>query len=213
MPTAADKLARRWFTLPQPRTSPETPDAATLLPTRVQLFDHLGERMPTADRSPATLVLLGLRRTDDSWPTPARTLGTVSTLVAGSLRGDDWLARSGPNEFAIVLEDSADSAQTAALRLTAAVAKTGVSGLSAAAGMAELAGTSPSASGISGRSSASPLPAAWAPARSSATAGPAEASLPACIPNGGPDWSLCGLRPQGAGINVPGRREPPRTSG
>jgi GGDEF domain-containing protein len=127
------------YAVPQPRTSPEVTDAATLLPTRAELIERLDERMPTADTSPATLVLLGLLRKDDGWPTPASTLGTVTALVAHSLRGDDWLARSGPAEFAVVLHGSADGAETAALRLAAAVGGTGVRGLSAAAGIAVLA--------------------------------------------------------------------------
>ena len=84
---------------------------ATLLPSRAELFVRLDERMPTADRSPVALVLLGLLREDDGWPTPASTLGEVTALVARSLRGDDWLARSGPGEFAVVLNGTADSAE------------------------------------------------------------------------------------------------------
>ena len=135
----ADQLARSLFAVPHLRTGAEPVDAATLLPTRAELFERLDERMGNADRSPATLVLLGLRRRDDGWPTPASTLGAVSALVTRSLRGDDWLARSGPDEFAVVLDGSADSAETTALRLAAAVAATGVPGLSAAAGIAALA--------------------------------------------------------------------------
>ena len=119
-------------------TGPEVPHP-TLLPTRAELFLRLGERMPSTDRSPAVLLLLGLLREDDGWPTPASTLATVTGLVAGSLRGDDWLAGFGATELAVVLDDTADSAETAALRLTAAVAGTGIPGLAVAAGMAPLA--------------------------------------------------------------------------
>jgi GGDEF domain-containing protein len=94
--------------------------------------------MEPANESPAVLVLLGLLRKDDSWPTPASTLGAVTALVAGSLRGNDRLARSGPSEFAVALNGSADSAETAALRLTAGMAATGIEGLTAAAGIAPL---------------------------------------------------------------------------
>ena len=138
MPLAASAV-RTLLALPQPRTSGEdATDAATLLPTRAELFVRLGERMDGADESPAVLLLIGLVRRDDSWPTPASTLGTVTALVARSLRGEDWLARSGPSEFAVVLDGTADSAETAALRLTAAVAATGIEGLTAAAGIAPL---------------------------------------------------------------------------
>jgi GGDEF domain-containing protein len=138
MPRAAHSAARTLLALPQPRTGDEVTDAATLLPTRAELFVRLGERMDAASDSPAVLLLLGLLRSDDSWPAAASTLSAVTALVARSLRGDDWLARSGPSEFAVVLDGSADNAETAALRLTAAVAATGIEGLSAAAGIAPL---------------------------------------------------------------------------
>ena len=138
MALAAHPAVRTLLAPSQPRIGDEATDAATLLPTRAELFVRLGERLDAADESPAVLLLLGLLRKDDSWPAPASTLGVVTALVARSLRGDDWLARSGASEFAVVLDGSADSAETAALRLTASVAATGIAGLSAAAGIAPL---------------------------------------------------------------------------
>ncbi|WP_448614638.1 diguanylate cyclase domain-containing protein [Modestobacter sp. URMC 112] len=136
MPFAA--TVRDALGLPQPRTSEESlVDAATLLPTRADLFLRLDE-LAAAGRSPVSLVLLGLLRKDDGWPTPGSTLGEVTSLIARSLRGDDWLARSGTGEFALVLNGSADSAETAAFRLAASVAQTGIAGLAAAAGIATL---------------------------------------------------------------------------
>lgn len=142
----AHSAVRTLLAPPRTRTGDETTDeatdeavdATTLLPTRAELFVRLGDRMHTASGSPAALLLLGLLRRDEGWPAPASTLGTVTALVARSLRGDDWLARSGPSEFAVVLDGGADSGESAALRLTAAVAATGIEGLSAAAGIAPL---------------------------------------------------------------------------
>ena len=139
MPFAPSAAVRDALGLPRPRTSEESlVDAATLLPTRADLFLRLDELLRTADRSPVVLVLLGLLRKDEGWPTPASTLGEVTALVARSLRGDDWLGRSGPGEFAVVLNGTADSAETAAFRLAAGVAQTRVAGLAAAAGIATL---------------------------------------------------------------------------
>jgi GGDEF domain-containing protein len=59
------------------------------------------------------------------------------------MRGDDWLARSGPTEFAVLLGSAAHHAETAAQRLLRVVAEAGVPGLTACAG---IAGLSPDAS-------------------------------------------------------------------
>ena len=83
-------------------------------------------------------MVIGLLRRDDGWPTPQSTLAQVTTLLARSLRGDDWLARSGPAEFVVVLTGPATGAHTAAERLVAAVEALGIPGLTAAAGVAPL---------------------------------------------------------------------------
>lgn len=113
-------------------------DVTALLPNREALLVRLAERLVTVPHDPAALLVVGLLRRDDGWPTPASTLAAVTTLLARSLRGDDWLGASGAAEFAIVLSGSADAAAVAAGRLTNAVAGLGIPGLSAAAGIASL---------------------------------------------------------------------------
>lgn len=122
---------------PRPRGSVETTDAP-LLPTRAQLFDRLAGQLPTVGTKPAVLLLIGLLRRDDHWPTSADSLTTVTTLIARSVRGADWIARSGPSDFALVLHGSEETAENAAHRLTAAIAGAGIPGLTAAAGLADL---------------------------------------------------------------------------
>jgi GGDEF domain-containing protein len=138
MPIATNSVAYDAIVVPAPRASVETLDASTLLPSRAQLFSRLADQLPTVPGQPAVLLLLGLLRLDDGWPTPASTLSQVTSLIARSLRGDDWIARSGPSEFALVLHGSEESAETAATRLTAGVAAEGIPGLAAAAGIAAL---------------------------------------------------------------------------
>ncbi|WP_222262119.1 hypothetical protein [Modestobacter marinus] len=118
-------------------------DAVTLLPTRVHLLERITERAPTSADAPAALVLVGLLRRDDGRPLPGSDLDRIAGLLSRSTRGDDWLARSGPTEFAVLLDGAAADAETAAHRLVAAVAAAGVGGLTACAG---IAGISPEAS-------------------------------------------------------------------
>lgn len=125
-------------------TAPNTPvhtdavaDGTTLLPSRDALLDRLGEQLATP-AAPAALVILGLLRRDDGWPTAQSTLALVTTLLAGSVRGDDWLGKSGPGEFAVVLAGPVTAAQNVAARLVSAVPTLGVPELTAAAGIAPL---------------------------------------------------------------------------
>jgi GGDEF domain-containing protein len=113
-------------------------DVTTLLPAREAVLARLAEQLPSTDDAPATLLVVGLLRRDDGWPTPQSTLAQVTMLLARSLRGDDWLASSGPAEFVIVMSGSTPGAQAAAERLVAGVAGLGIPGLSAAAGLARL---------------------------------------------------------------------------
>ncbi len=125
-------------TLPAWAEQAPAADVTALLPPRAAVLDRLTERMPSVTERPATLLVLGLLRRDDGWPTPPSTLAEVTTLLARSVRGDDWLARAGATEFAIVVGGPAAAAQVAANRLTATLAGTGIIGISAAAGIAEL---------------------------------------------------------------------------
>ena len=62
----------------------------------------------------------------------------MTTLLARSLRGDDWLGSSGQAEFVVLLSGTQTAAKTAAERLVRAVGGLGIPGLSAAAGIAAL---------------------------------------------------------------------------
>jgi GGDEF domain-containing protein len=123
---------------------PATPDAAVadvtaLLPAREAVLTRLDQQLSATDGTPAaTLLIIGLLRRDDGWPTSTATVAQVTALLARSLRGEDWLGSSGPAEFVIVMSGSAVGAHTAAHRLVTAVRGLGVPGLSAAAGIAEL---------------------------------------------------------------------------
>jgi GGDEF domain-containing protein len=110
-------------------------DVTALLPTREALLERLAEQPPSHD-APVSLLIVGLLRRDDGWPLAATSLASVTTLLARSLRGDDWLSSPGAGEFAIVLDGPESAAETAAARLTAAVATLGIPGLTAAAGIA-----------------------------------------------------------------------------
>ena len=114
-------------------------DVTTLLPAREAVLARLGEQLTATDGTPAaTLLIIGLLRRDDGWPTPATTIGQVTMLLARSLRGEDWLGSAGPAEFVIVMSGSPVGAHTVAHRLVTAVGALGVPGLSAAAGIAQL---------------------------------------------------------------------------
>ena len=121
-------------------TPPVVTDGASLLPSRAAVLERLAERLPTAEVAPATLLVLGLLRREDGWPTAQSTLTAVTTLLARSLRGDDWIGKSGPGEFVVLLTGPVTAAETAAVRLLAAVPDLGIEGLTAAAGLAPLSG-------------------------------------------------------------------------
>ncbi|WP_346621986.1 hypothetical protein [Blastococcus montanus] len=124
--------------LPAPAAAagPAVADVTALLPSREALLGQLAAQLPEAAERPASLIALGLLRRDDGWPAPQSTLAQVTTLLARSVRGDDWLAFSGPAEFGIVLAGPPSAAHAAASRLVVAVADQGIPGLWAAAGIA-----------------------------------------------------------------------------
>ncbi|WP_448642046.1 hypothetical protein [Geodermatophilus sp. URMC 63] len=111
---------------------------AALLPGRVTVLTELAGRLADPARRPGALLVVGLLRRDDTWPTAASALDATTRLVAASLRGDDWIGRSGPTEFAVLVEGSPSDADTVAARLTTQVASLGFPGLGAGAGIAVL---------------------------------------------------------------------------
>jgi GGDEF domain-containing protein len=92
---------------------------------------------------PTALLLIGLLHRDTRWSMHGSQLDRVAGALSADVRADDWLARSGPTEFAVLLGSDSADAETAATRLIQVVAQLGVPGLSACAG---IAGLSPDAS-------------------------------------------------------------------
>jgi GGDEF domain-containing protein len=109
----------------------------SLLPGPVALLDRLEDALAVADEQPATLAVIGLLRRDDGWPTSPAVLATVTALLAGGLRADDWLAREGTAEFAVIVDGDVDAAQIAVRRMVGAVGGV-ITGIAAAAGVAGL---------------------------------------------------------------------------
>jgi len=109
----------------------------SLLPGPAALLDRLDGALAVADERPATLAVIGLLRRDDGWPTSPAVLSTVTALLAGGLRADDWLAREGTTEFAVVVDGDVDAAEVAVRRLVGAVSGV-ITGIAAAAGVAGL---------------------------------------------------------------------------
>ncbi|PRY36599.1 GGDEF domain-containing protein [Geodermatophilus tzadiensis] len=117
---------------------PAPDGCAALLPGPADVLAQLDARLATARRRPAALLVLGLLRRNDTWPTPAPALDATTRLVAASLRGDDWIGRSGPAEFAVLLAGDPADADAVAARLAAGVAALGHPGLRAGVGVAVL---------------------------------------------------------------------------
>jgi GGDEF domain-containing protein len=135
-PPRADVLVMTPIT--QSLAAPPAPDVTTLLPSRDALLEHLVQRLPLTVRTSATLMVVGLLRRDDGWPTAQGTLAEVTTLLARSLRGGDYLAKSGPGEFVVVLSGAVEAAVAAAGRVVTGIAELGIPELTAAAGVAPL---------------------------------------------------------------------------
>jgi hypothetical protein len=134
MPIVTDPVAHEVV----PQLTSEAAGAVTLLPSRATLFERLAERTPSSEAAPATLVLVGLLRRDNGRPLPGGHLDQVAAALSANVRGDDWLARSGPGEFAVLLSTASHHAETAANRLLEVVAGAGAPGLTACAGIAGL---------------------------------------------------------------------------
>ena len=134
MTTAPDQLAPA---IPADAT-PAVDDVTSLLPHREALLDRLAERLPSADVRPVTLFIIGMVQRADGRPVAQSALASVTSLLARSVRHDDWLGGAGPAEFAILLTGGETAAKTAAERLVRAVAALEIPGLGAVAGIAAL---------------------------------------------------------------------------
>ncbi|WP_104524249.1 nucleotidyl cyclase domain-containing protein [Blastococcus atacamensis] len=124
--------------VPPAAPGPAVADMPVLLPTREALLGRLADELPGSAEQPVTLLVIGLLRRDDGWPTPRPTLAQVTSLLARSVRGDDWLGASGAAEFGIVLAGPASTAHVVGPRLLAAIDALGIPGLSASAAIAPL---------------------------------------------------------------------------
>ena len=166
--------ARNHLTLAPPAAAtPAVDDVTCLLPRARRCSTSSAERLPLAQTQPVTLFILGLLRRDDGRPVAQSTVAQVTSLLARSLRGDDWLGSSGPAEFAVVLSGGETAAKTAAERLVRAVAALDVPGLSATAGIAALSAGPDRGRGVPPRDPQPDLgPAGGRAARSSGTASP-----------------------------------------
>jgi hypothetical protein len=112
-------------------------EADSLLPGPTALLDRLTASLDGVPTRLVTLAVVGLLRRDDGWSTSPAVLATVSALLAGGLRADDWLAREGTAEFAVLLDGDDTGAGVAVRRLVGAVGGV-VSGVAACAGVAGL---------------------------------------------------------------------------
>ncbi|MGK5110405.1 hypothetical protein [Geodermatophilus sp. CPCC 205506] len=117
---------------------PPEDDVTSLLPGPNSVLAHLAERLGAAGDVPACLVLLGLHRPDDDGPTAQSSLAAATSIIARSVRGDDWLGRSGRDEFALLLSGDVGGAVTAAARVVSALSALGVPGLGVCAGVTVL---------------------------------------------------------------------------
>jgi hypothetical protein len=126
------------LSLPVSLLLPPEDDVTSLLPGPNSVSAHLAERLAAVSAAPGALIVLGLLRRDDTGPTAAGSLAAATAVVARSLRGDDWLGRSGPDELAVLLSGTAADAEVAATRLATTITELGVPGLGACAGVTAL---------------------------------------------------------------------------
>lgn len=118
--------------------------AVPLLPSRdavlARLAGHVANRSAESSGS-GSLFVIGLLRRDDGWPLSERTRDAVTTLLARSMRGEDWFGSSGDSEFAVLTSAPPVAAVSMAERLVGGIARLGVAGLCGAAGLVPLAGS------------------------------------------------------------------------
>ena len=108
-----------------------------LLPGPTALHRRLAERLADPTAQPGCLVVVGLLRRDTGWPLAAQSLTTITALLAGALRGDDWLAREDHAEFGVLVDGDPAEGDVVAARLTGVVSGA-VPGVHASAGVVTL---------------------------------------------------------------------------
>jgi diguanylate cyclase (GGDEF)-like protein/PAS domain S-box-containing protein len=133
-------------TAPQQPAEPDvvtfsTTDPATGLPNRSALTQRLGATLRGPSASSSSLVMLGVDGLSES--EDASVLRELTTRFSRVLRGDDWLARAGASEFAVLVDGTIADAEVVATRLVAAIQPGVGTGttlrLTAAAGVTPLA--------------------------------------------------------------------------
>jgi hypothetical protein len=118
--------------------SVQVPDLP-LLPDREAVLARLSEHLEHGRRH-GTLLIVGLLRRDEGWPLSERTRTAVTSMLARSVRGDDWFGSSGSADFAVLTDAPPVAVALMAERLIAGVAGLGIAGLCGAAGTVPLAG-------------------------------------------------------------------------
>jgi GGDEF domain-containing protein len=108
-----------------------------LLPPRDAVLARLAELLAGGPRG-GTLLVVGLLRRDEGWPLADRTRIAVTSMVARSLRAEDWFGSAGQAEFAVLTDAPPVAAVHVADRLIAGVAGLGIAGLCGAAGYVPL---------------------------------------------------------------------------
>ncbi|MBB3677008.1 diguanylate cyclase (GGDEF)-like protein/PAS domain S-box-containing protein [Modestobacter versicolor] len=96
-----------------------TTDPATGLPNRSALTQRLAATLRGPAAHTSSLVVLGVDGLSDG--DDAAVLRELTTRFSRALRGDDWLARAGVCEFAVVVDGTIADAEVVAARLVAAV--------------------------------------------------------------------------------------------
>src|SRR3954452_8407282 len=109
----------------------------SLLPGPAALLDRLDGALAVADERPADRAVIRPLRPGDRWSTSPAVLATVTALLAGGLRADDWLAREGTAEFAVLVDGDVDATEAAVRRMVGAVGGV-ITGIAAAAGVVAL---------------------------------------------------------------------------
>jgi sarcosine oxidase gamma subunit len=115
--------------------APPQDDVTSLLPGPDAVMAQLTARLAAVDDAPCCLVVLRLHRPDDA---ATSGLAAATSIVARSVRGDDWLGHTGPDEFALLLGGGLGGAMTAAARVVGAVSALGSTGLGVCAGVTVL---------------------------------------------------------------------------
>ena len=116
---------------------PPEEDVTSLLPGPISLYTQISERLSASDTcdAPASLLVIGLLHRDGAEPTVTGNRAAATTVVARSVRGDDWLGRSGPDQLALLLGGGIHGAVTAAARVIGEIGALGLPGLGVCAGV------------------------------------------------------------------------------